>query len=144
MRRFAPAVLVVALAGCYTYSPMKTEEPAPGKDLRVQLTGTGGDSLARFVGPNVATIDGRLVLTNDVGLEIGVKQVVMHDGMEQYWKGETVLIPKPYIAKIEERTFSWGKTGLLAGVIVAVALTLKGTGVTNGIFGGGGNGGQPK
>ncbi len=146
MRRFAPFVLIVALAGCYTYAPLTppTLTPPPGKDLRVQLTLTGGDSLARFVGPNVASIDGRLVLTNEDGLEIGVKQVTMHDGMEQYWKGETVMIPKQYIASIEGRKFSWPKTGLLAGVVVVSLLALQASGAVSGVFGSGGSGGQPK
>ena len=144
MRRFAPVVLIVALASCYTYAPLTPPTPKPGQDLRVQLTLTGGDSLARFVGPNVATVDGRLVLTNDDGLEIGVKQVTMHDGMDQYWKGETVMIPKQYVSSIEGKTFSWGKTGLLAGLVIASVLALQGSGALNGVFNSGGNGGPPK
>ncbi len=138
MRRFAPLVLIVALAGCYTYAPYRVATPEPGKSLRVVLTDTGGDSLARFVGPNVATIDGKLVLANDDGLEIGVKQVTMHDGLEQYWKGETVTIPKPYISSVQVKTFSWPKTGLLAGIVVVAVLALQGSGALNGVFNQGG------
>jgi hypothetical protein len=118
-------------------------EATPGKPVRVQLTLTGGDSLARFVGPDVASIDGRLVIAADTGIEVGVKQVTMHGGLEQYWKGETVEIPKQYVSAIQERKFSWAKTGLLAGVVILLAASLKGTGALGSSgSGGGGGGGQ--
>jgi hypothetical protein len=139
MRLLRPFILAIALSGCYTYSPLKTSMPEPGQRLRVQLTLTGGDSLARFLGPNVASVDGRLVLANEEGFEVGVTQVLMHSGSEQYWKGETVTLPKPYVASIQERTFSWGKTGLLAGVVVLVGVALQSAGA----FGGANSGGGP-
>jgi hypothetical protein len=142
MRLLRPFVLAVALCGCYTYSPLKTSTPEPGQQLRVQLTLTGGDSLARFLGPNVASVDGRLVLANDEGFELGVTQVLMHSGSEQYWKGETVTLPKPYVASIQERSFSWGKTGLLAGVVVLVGVALQSAGAFGGSNPGGGPGNQ--
>lgn len=134
MRVVPIALLAIALGGCYTYMPPKTAAIAPGTQLRVQLTLTGGDSLARWLGPNVASVDGRLVLVNEGSYEVGVTQVVMHSGMEQYWKGETVTLPKPLIASIEERTFSWGKTGILAGVIVLTAFALNQSGGFGSIF----------
>jgi hypothetical protein len=139
MRLLRPFVFAVALSGCYTYAPLKSSTPEPGQRLRVQLTLTGGDSLARFLGPNVASVDGRLVVANDAGFELGVTEVLMHSGSEQYWKGETVTLPKPYVASIQERTFSWGKSGLLAGVVVLVAAGLQSAGA----FGGSSGHGNP-
>ena len=136
MRVVPIALLAVALGGCYTYAPPKTGTIQPGKELRVQLTLTGGDSLARFLGPNVASVDGRLVVVNESSYEVGVTQVVMHSGMEQYWKGQTVPLPKPFVASIEERSLSWGKTGILAGVIVLTAYALNQSAGGGGLFGG--------
>ena len=135
MRVVPIALLAVALCGCYTYAPTNIGTMEPGRELRVQLTLTGGDSLARFLGPNVASVDGRLVLVNANSYEVGVTQVVMHGGMEQYWKGETVTLPKPFVASIEARTFSWGRTGLLAGVIVLTAYALNSSSSGRGLFG---------
>ena len=140
MRAVPITVLAVVLCGCYTYAEPKTATLEPGKQLRVQLTLTGGDSLARFLGPNVASVDGRLVIVNETSYEVGVTQVVMHGGMEQYWKGETVTLPKPFVASIEERTLSWGKTGILAGAIVLTAYALNQSGATGGLFQGHGGG----
>jgi len=132
MRALPIALLAVALSGCYTYGPLENSAPELGKPMRVTLTLTGGDSLARYLGPNVATVDGRLVLVNETAMEIGVSSVVSHSGMEQYWKGETVTVPKSLVASIQERKFSWGKTGLLAGIAVVTALALQQSGAIGG------------
>ena len=132
MRALKSAIIALVLSGCYTYGDVQTPAPELGKPMRVALTLTGGDSLARWLGPNVATIDGRLVQDSPTSYEIGVNSVVMHSGMEQYWKGETVTIPKGLIASIQERKFSWAKTGLLAGVVIATAAALQQSGTIGG------------
>jgi len=132
MRVLKSAIFALVLSGCYTYGDVASPKPELGKPMRVALTLTGGDSLARWLGPNVATIDGRLVQDSPTAYEIGVNSVVMHSGMEQYWKGETVTIPKGLIASIQERKFSWAKTGLLAGVVIATAVALQQSGTIGG------------
>jgi hypothetical protein len=132
MRVLRIAVLAVALSGCYTYGPMTNGAPELGKPMRVTLTLTGGDSLARWLGPNVATVDGRLVLATESAYELGVTSIVMHSGMEQYWKGETVTIPKSLISSVQARKFSWAKTGVLAGVVVVTVLALQQSGAIGG------------
>jgi len=135
--RVLPLVLLVAVAsGCYTYTPVKTEaEPKQGTQLRFELTLTGGDSMARWLGPSVKTVDGRLVVADSESYELGVTQVIMYSGMEQYWKGETVTLPKPYVASVQGRTFSYAKTGVLAGAILLCAAALKVGGGFSGVFG---------
>ena len=132
MRVLPIAFLALALSGCYTYGTVETVKPELGKPMRVALTLTGGDSLARWLGPNVATIDGRFVQEMPTAYEIGVSSVVMHSGMEQYWKGETVTVPKGLIASIQERKFSWAKTGLLAGVAIVTVVALQQSGTIGG------------
>jgi hypothetical protein len=140
MRRVLSVLLAVWTAACYTYTPTQVSaQPAPREQLRVELTMTGTDSLARVLGPGVKTVDGRLIQATPESIELGVTQVTMYSGLEQYWKGESVVIPKQYVQGLDTRTFSLGKTGLLAGVILAMLLALgAGTG-----FGGlQGNGGS--
>lgn len=144
MRRPLSILLAASTVGCYTYTPLHTNAaPATGQQVRVELTQTGSDSLSRVVGPSVQSIDGRLMLSSPEGIELGVTQVKMYSGLEQYWKGEAVTVPKPFIANIDERSFSWGKTGLLGGVIVLMALAITAGAAGGSLFGGGG-GGQPK
>ena len=135
MRPLSIALFAVAVSGCYTYKPMATTTPAPGTQLRVELTLSGGDTLARFLGPSVQMVDGRLLQMSPSAIELGVTQVTMYSGIEQYWKGETVTLPKPYVAKIEERQFSWGKTGLLAAMVAVSLAALQSAGGVSGLFG---------
>jgi len=145
MRALSIALLTVAAGGCYSYTPLAANtEPKPATPLRVELTLTGGDSLARFLGPSVQMVDGKLVQMSPSAIELGVTQVVMYSGMEQYWKGETVTVPKPYVAKIEERTFSWTKTGLLTAVVVGAMVAFQSAGGVQGIFGSGNHTGNPQ
>jgi hypothetical protein len=138
MRVVPIAILAAVVCGCYSYGdPPQAHAVAPGIQIRMQLTGTGTDSLARFLGPNVASVDGRLIVANTDSYEVGVTEVVMHSGMEQYWKGESVTLPKPFVANIQERQFSWGKSGLLAGFVVLTAIALNKTGALDGVLGGG-------
>jgi hypothetical protein len=144
MRRVLSVLLAVWTAACYTYTPTQVSaQPAPREQLRIELTPTGTDSLARVLGPGVKTVDGRLIQATPESIELGVTQITMYTGLEQYWKGESVTIPKQYVQGLDTRTFSLGKTGLLAGVILAMLLALSaGTGY-GGIFNGG-TGGPPK
>lgn len=136
MRALPIALLAATLSGCYTYGePMRAEQVTPGKPVRVELTLTGGDSLARFLGPSVQMVDGRLVAATNTGYEVGVTQVTQYSGLEQYWKGEAVTLPKPYVATIKERTFSYGKTGLLAALVIVAGAALQSTGGLSGVFG---------
>lgn len=141
IRRALSVLLAVWTAACYTYTPTQVSaQPAPREQLRVELTPTGTDSLARVLGPSVKTVDGRLIQATPESVELGVTQVTMYSGLEQYWKGESVTIPKQFVAGVDARTFSLGKTGLLAGAIVVMLLALgAGTGY-GGVFGGGGGG----
>ena len=132
MRVLPTVVLAVALSGCYTYGPLHSEAPELGKQVRFELTLTGTDSLAHFLGPDVAAVDGRLVQMTPTSYELGVSAVLMHSGIEQYWKGETVTLPKSLVATVQARTLSWGKTGLLAGIVIATALALQQSGVIGG------------
>ena len=137
MRRVFSVMLALWTAACYTYSPTQiSAQPAPHEQLRIEITPTGTDSLARVLGPGVKTVDGRLIQATPDFIELGVTQVTMYTGLEQYWKGESVTIPKQYVGTIESRSFSLAKTGLLTGVILAMVLAFSaGTGF-GGLFGG--------
>ena len=137
MRRVFSVMLAMWTAACYTYSPTQVSaQPAVHEQLRIEITPTGTDSLARVLGPGVKTVDGRLIQATPEFIEIGVTQVTMYTGLEQYWKGESVTIPKQYVGAIEARSFSLAKTGLLTGAILAMVLAFSaGTGF-GGLFGG--------
>jgi len=135
MRRVLSVLLAITTVGCYTYTPMQVSAvPAPQQQLRIELTPTGTDSLSRVLGPSVKTVDGRLISVTPEAIELGVTTVTMYSGLEQYWKGESVTIPKQYIVSLDQRSFSLGKTGLLTGAIVVMLLALSAGSGFGGIF----------
>src|ERR687886_421159 len=86
--------LALVLSGCYVTVPVTQSRLQPGVRVRVQLTEQGADDLARYLGPNVSTVDGRLLQNSDGMLALSVTGVATRSGDEQFWKGEQVSIPR--------------------------------------------------
>lgn len=141
-RYLAPALFV--LCACYQSVPVELSRVQPGTKLRVSLTDAGADSLARYLGPGVETIDGKLINTTDSGVSMSVTQVSMRSGQDQFWKGETVVIPRSALGTVQARKINKPKSVLLAGVFVVALASLRLGGViggNGGSTGGGGPGG---
>lgn len=138
-RHFAPVLCV--LCACYESVPVELGRVEPGSKVRISLTDAGADSLARYLGPGVETIDGKLVSTSETGVSLAVTSVAMRSGQDQYWKGETVVIPRSSLATVQARRVNKPKSLLLGGVFVVALATLRLSGVGGG--NGGGRGGNP-
>jgi hypothetical protein len=131
------------LCGCYVNTPLVTTVPEPGTRLHVQLTDDGAQSLARYLGPNVAYIDGRLIQRQDSGMTLSVNSTTARTGEQQSWKGENVQIPKSAVATVEQKKVSKWRTALVAGVVVAGVAVISGvSGGSSGSSHGGGGGGS--
>jgi hypothetical protein len=135
-------VTMASLVGCYKYTPLATTDPAPGARIAVELTLTGTDTVARFVGPSATRIEGRVVEAADTHLLLAVSVVRKRNGEEDFWKGETVNIPRGVISGLRQRRLATGRTLLLAGAVAALGATV-GAAASGGSSGGGGNGGGP-
>ena len=122
--RAAAAGLLGLLSGCYNYLPLTTPQPQPGTRVAADLTDSGTAVLARYLGPNVGSVDGRLLTFTGQDLGLSVLVVRNRNGIEHYWKGETVTLPRGDIATVRERKLSIGRSVLLfaAGVGGSVAL----------------------
>lgn len=137
--RYLVPILCV-LCGCYESVPIQLSSVQPGTKIRVTLTDAGTDSLARYLGPGVETVDGKLISTNDERLSLGVTSVAMRSGQDQFWKGETVAIPRSALATVQQRKINKPKSLLLGGVLIAALASLRLSGVVGG--NGSGNGGN--
>jgi hypothetical protein len=113
------------LCGCYVAVPMSTTTPPAGTRLQVQLTDAGSSSLAQYLGPNVVSVDGRLMARSDSSLTLSVTDVGMRSGDQQFWKGEQVSIPQVTIATVQQKKLSWWRSGLIGGLLVAGALSIN-------------------
>ncbi|HEY8766813.1 MAG TPA: hypothetical protein VIP09_06085 [Dehalococcoidia bacterium] len=138
VRYLAPVLCV--LCACYESVPIELGRVPPGSKIRVSLTDAGADSLARYLGPGVATIDGKLIATTDSGVSLSVSQVAMRSGQDQFWKGETVVIPRYSLSTVQARRINKPKSVLLGGVLIAALATLRLSGVVGGNGGGSGTG----
>ncbi len=137
-RYLAPVLCV--LCACYESIPIELGRVPPGSKIRVSLTDAGADSLARYLGPGVATIDGKLIATTDSEVSLSVSQVAMRSGQDQFWKGETVVIPRYSLSTVQARRLNKPKSVLLSGVLIAALATLRLSGVVGGNGGGSGTG----
>lgn len=139
--RYLVPILCV-LCGCYESVPIQLSAVQPGTKIRVTLTDAGTDSLARYLGPGVQTVDGKLISTDESKLALGVNSISMRSGQDQYWKGETVAIPRSALATVQQRKVNKPKSLLLGGVLIAALASLRLSGVVGGNSGGSGSGGH--
>lgn len=128
--RFVPFASLL-LCGCYVSVPLSTPSPVPGTKLQVQLTDQGSIDLAKYLGPSVISVDGRLLQGTDSTLALSVSSVSMRSGDEQFWKGETVTLPRTAIATVHERKLSKWRSALIAGAVIAGIAAIGGAAAGN-------------
>ncbi len=107
--RLLPFVAVL-LCGCYVNVPV-AGAPDPGERVHVALTDQGSIDLAQYLGRNIASVDGRLLVGTDSALSLSVSQVSTRAGEDQFWKGEKITLPRRTIATVEGRKLSFWKSG---------------------------------
>lgn len=129
---FAPIV-----AGCYTYTPLTTLQPAPGTNLSLLLSDEGRMQTARQVGPYTMRIEGQLLSATPADYVLAVTDVVDIRGTRSKWTGESVPLPRTYVAMAYEKRFSRGKTALLASAVTAGIVAII---ASRNLLGLGGNG----
>ena len=130
---FAPLLWCCAVAGCYIYRPLAAPVPEPATYMAVTLTEAGSEDLARYIGPDVRVVRGRFQSTSERGLSMSVSQVELRRGDVLSWQGETVVVPRAFVASLEERRVSRGRMVLLAGgSILALLATYEAFGSAGG------------
>jgi hypothetical protein len=115
------SVLVLLLAGCYSYSPLTTQ-PRPDQHVSLQLTRAGSDTLLPLLGIGVRAVEGFVIQTTQAGYQMTVSGVSGAGDFHTEWRGERVEIPLHLVRDIQERRFSLGRSVLLAGAAVGASL----------------------
>ncbi|HEU4584702.1 MAG TPA: hypothetical protein VFR95_03085 [Gemmatimonadaceae bacterium] len=96
----------------------------------MSLTDQGSVDLARYLGRNIGSVDGRLLQGTDSLLTLSVIQVSTRAGDEQFWKGEAVKLPRPAIASVEGRKLSFWRSGLIASALVGGIAFVAASGIS--------------
>jgi hypothetical protein len=115
------AFLAVSLTGCYQYryaGPVDQVEPVAGRKVTLNLTDQGSADLAVQLGGGVSSVEGEIVGGDADRLEVAVASTEDHRRITSDWKGERVSIPRHAVARVTERRFSAGATGLAGAIVV--------------------------
>jgi hypothetical protein len=94
---------------------------ARGSSVAVSLTDYGTANLGRLLGMGVGTVEGSLVTVSDSAYTLAVQLVRQRDGIETFWRGEQVAIPRTDVAEIRQRRFARGKSALATVALLAAA-----------------------
>lgn len=114
-------VLTTLLAACHRYEPVTAATVANGSNVAVSLTDYGTANLGRLLGMGVGTVEGNLVSVSDSAYTLTVQAVRQRDGVETFWRGERVAIPRTDVAEIRQRRFSRSKSALATVAVLAAA-----------------------
>lgn len=142
--------VVIALAclsagqGCYTYVPRQPAAPvATGRRYQAELTDSGVVTMTSQLGPGVYLLDGRLIAANEQTITLAANTLTSRrTGIEQFWNGEPVVLPRSAVALLRERVLSKGRSAAVAALAAgAVAILYAGFSTRGFGVGGGGRGG---
>jgi hypothetical protein len=122
VRRLLCLTLLLLAAACHRYEPVTAATVDRGADVSVALTDYGTANLGRLLGMGVGTIEGELLSMSDSALTVAVQLVRQRNGMETFWKGESVTIPRVDVAEIRQRRFSKGKSAVATMAVIAAAV----------------------
>lgn len=129
------AVLLPALAGCYTYSPLPSLDPTPHKAVALVLSDEGRVGAGRLMGSGIARVEGALIGSTDSDYTLRIAGVTDIRGRQSRWSGETVSFRRAWVGNAYERRFSKSRTYVLVGALTAGFAAFA---ATRDLFGGGG------
>jgi hypothetical protein len=131
------------LAGCYSYLPVATLQPAPGTNLSLVLSDEGRMQSVRQVGPYAMRIEGELLQATPEDFVLAVSDVVDIRGTRSKWMGESLSLPRAFVMTTYEKRFSRSKTALLAAAVAGGIVAIIASRNLLGIGGSGDSGVTP-
>jgi len=144
MRLLGLALGAWLMAGCYYYRPIE-QTPSPEMYVSAALSDSGTERLWRYLGPDVASVRGRLLSADDSMYGMSVYAVDLRHGSSLSWKGERVVLQRQWVDGFAERRFSVGRTTLAGGISVAAfMLTVQAFKIAGNGSSGGGGGVKPR
>ena len=126
---------MAALAACHKFVPVEASTPPVGEVIAFQISDQGRVALYDRLGPGVATIEGRMVGTEDTNFLISVARVEQVNGASSRWSGEVMRLDRGFVDHVRQRELSKTRTWLLAAGITAAVTALIASRGLSAIFG---------
>jgi len=114
-------LVTTILASCHRYEAVTAATVVTGSSVAVSLTDYGTANLGRLLGMGVGTVEGNLVTVSDSAYTLAVQLVRQRNGIETFWRGEQVAIPRVDVAEIRQRRISRSKSAVAAVALLAAA-----------------------
>ena len=124
LNRRSLVLLVVAHWGCTVYAPLDTDPPpAPGTQVRVNLTTPGAVRISDLLGRPLRSLEGSLVDWTGDSLSIGL---ISATEWGRPWDAvDTLRVAQTELSLLEEKRVDPTRTGILvAGSAVVVGATV--------------------
>lgn len=128
------AVLLLTLAGCYSFRPLTGPTPEVGSRVAFDITDAGRVALGGTMGPEIAQVEGDLLDRAGDDYVLAVRAVRLLRGGEQVWAGEPVRLSRQHVGTGYERRFSAGRSAVLGVAAVGGAAAFF---LTRDLLGGG-------
>jgi len=111
-----PAML--AGTGCYEYRASPVASVKPGQSVHVVLNQDGAAALTSSIGPNAASLDGKILRVSADEVTIAVTQIVRIAGPEEFMKDEPLSFPLAGATSATVRSLDKPRTVLAIGAIL--------------------------
>lgn len=125
MRLPLASLLLLLLAGCYTYQPVNNAKLPNGRQVRLTLTDVGTADLAAQLGPTTESVLGSLVGDSAGAYLLVVTETRKRNGIEIGWQGERVAIPRAMVANVHQRQFSRTRTAAVSAALIAALVVTR-------------------
>ncbi len=146
LKRFVGLCLALLCAtGCYQVVPLSlSATPVRGATVLVDLNSRGSDSLARLIGPGIASLRGDVLSVDSVKMTVAMLMVTDRRDIDSYWTREPLVVQRSFMDRLQERRFSKAKS-IIMGVGLTTGLFILTDAMTGfaGVFGSGGRPSNP-
>jgi hypothetical protein len=126
----------IAGTGCYRYEPTTLEMVHPGERVSVTLVPSDAPALAPILGPDAASVQGRLTALAPADMTIALTQIARGSGPEQFLNDQPVTLPRRSAASIAvrrlDRPRSHHAAVSIAAAIVAGQVFINQAGINGG------------
>jgi hypothetical protein len=141
--RVVSVALILALGagtGCYHYVPVQVAAHPQGTPLRTRLSRMQSFELYQITVNNIDQVEGEMVQLDGSDLVLSATWLQAVTGNGYPGNGWTVRIPQVDVTGMEQKRFSWWRSGVVfAAVALGTTLGFEAMGVN--IYRGGGSGG---